>query len=166
MGNRRGGGPGIARTAALCAVLFGLFLMHGAPATAADGCHGRMRVTLPMHATLPMRAALPIRATLPMHAGRTSSTASADAVPARPDAAQPSVARAEPVRDMGTHGELCVGTPAQKQISLPLAPLVAVIALTMSAAWALYRAWSPGGTGRRGPPGGRGLLLRVCIART
>ncbi|MER6924743.1 hypothetical protein ABT314_38445, partial [Streptomyces spiralis] len=36
---------GIARLLAVCAVLFGLFLMHGAPATAAEGCHGAMSDT-------------------------------------------------------------------------------------------------------------------------
>jgi hypothetical protein len=142
MGIRHPRGPGIARVTALCAVLFGLFLMHGAPATAADGCHGQMR------------------ATLPVHDSRASTMASAHAVSAHPDAVE-----AKPAQDMGTHGALCVAIPAQKQITLPLAPLVAVIALAVLAVWALRRAWSPGGTGRRGPPGGRDLLLQVCIAR-
>ncbi|MEV8128679.1 hypothetical protein AB0P07_32300 [Streptomyces sp. NPDC085944] len=46
---------GLARLLALCAVLFGLFLMHGAPATAAEGCHGAMSAPAGMHtATAPM----------------------------------------------------------------------------------------------------------------
>ncbi|MEU1592622.1 hypothetical protein ABZ468_07100 [Streptomyces sp. NPDC005708] len=143
MGSRRTRGPGIARLSALCAVLVGLFLMHGAPTAAADGCHGQMRATLP---------------TYDAHA---SSMASAHAMPAEPDDAQ-----AEPADDMRSHGDLCVAIPAQNQIPLPTAPLVAVVTPTVLAAWILQRAWSPGGTGRRGPPGGRDLLLQVCIART
>ncbi|MEU2686591.1 hypothetical protein ABZ654_22460 [Streptomyces hygroscopicus] len=43
------GRRGIARLVAVCAVLLGLFLMHGAPATAAEGCHGGMpSTTAPM----------------------------------------------------------------------------------------------------------------------
>lgn len=34
------GRRGIARLLTVCAVLFGLFLMHGSPASAAEGCHG------------------------------------------------------------------------------------------------------------------------------
>src|SRR5262249_23504392 len=90
MGGRRPRGPGIARLSALCAVLFGLFLMHGAPTTAADGCHGQMH------------------ATLPMYDAHASSMASAHAMPAEPDDAQ-----ADPADDMRTHGDLCVAVPAQ-----------------------------------------------------
>ncbi|MGV9625726.1 hypothetical protein ACWDTB_03960, partial [Streptomyces sp. NPDC003487] len=42
MGSGHASRRGIARLLAVCAVLFGLFLMHGAPATAAEGCHGAM----------------------------------------------------------------------------------------------------------------------------
>ncbi|UWE12757.1 hypothetical protein [Actinacidiphila bryophytorum] len=41
--------PGVARVLAACAVLCGLFLMHGAPASAATGCHG-MPVVAAQHA--------------------------------------------------------------------------------------------------------------------
>ncbi|MFE9497136.1 hypothetical protein [Streptomyces collinus] len=56
--------------------------------------------------------------------------------------------------------------PAPSDIPVPVAPLVGVAALAALAAWALRWAWDPDGTRRRGPPGGRRLLLQVCIART
>ena len=133
--------PGIARLSALCAVLLGLFLMHGSPAAAVDGCHGQMS------------------SALALHDGHASSTASAESARTHPDMLRAADGMAE-------HGTLCVATPAQQRIPLPLAPLTALFALAALAIWAVHRAWSPGGTGRRGPPGGRGLLLQVCIART
>ena len=36
---------GVSRLLVLCAVLFGLFAMHGAPASAAAGCHDATAVT-------------------------------------------------------------------------------------------------------------------------
>src|SRR5690606_18450570 len=44
------GRRGSARLVAACVLLLGLFLMHGAPATAAEGCHGAMpSVAAAMH---------------------------------------------------------------------------------------------------------------------
>ena len=130
---RRLGG---ARLLSLCAILLGLFLMHGSPAAAVDGCHGR--------------------AASDGHPSAPASTESART--------QPGTLRA--ADDMSGHGTLCVATPAEQRIPLPVAPLTVLFALAALAAWAVHRAWRPGGTGRRGPPGGRGLLLQVCIART
>ncbi|OXY91695.1 hypothetical protein [Streptomyces diastatochromogenes] len=135
---------GSARLLSLCAILLGLFLMHGSPAAAVDGCHGRAGSTHALHDS---------------HDSHASATASAESAPT-----QPGTLRA--TDDMAAHGTLCVATPAEQRIPLPVAPLTALFALAALAAWAVHRAWRPGGTGRRGPPGGRGLLLQVCIART
>lgn len=59
--------PRAARLLAVCALLCGLFLMHGAPASAADGCHAAW----PTAMTTPMTGKL-------MHSS-PSATASADA---------------------------------------------------------------------------------------
>ncbi|MFF4569478.1 hypothetical protein [Streptomyces sp. NPDC001410] len=133
--------PGITRLLTLCAILLGLFLMHGSPATAVDGCHGRTDPAVVMHD------------------GHESAAASAE-----PAGTQPATLRA--ADDMAPHGTLCVATPAEQRIPLPVAPLAALFALAALGTWAVHRAWRPGGTGRRGPPGGRRLLLQVCIART
>lgn len=141
MGGGRTHGPGITRLLTLCAILLGLFLMHGSPAAAVDGCHGRTGTAVVMHD------------------GHESATASAG-----PTRTRPGTLRA--TDDMAPHGTLCVATPAEQRIPLPMAPFTALFALAALAAWAVHRAGRPGGTGRRGPPGGRGLLLQVCIART
>jgi hypothetical protein len=138
-------GPGIARLLALCAVLFGLFLMHGSPATVAGGCHGEVG------------SAPAVR-----HAGHGSSmTAAAEATQVPTGTVE-----IQAMDGMAGHGSLCLATPAQNKIPLPAAPVIALFVFAALAAWALYRAWNPGGTGRRGPPGGRDLLLQVCVART
>ncbi|MFJ9864222.1 hypothetical protein [Streptomyces sp. NPDC101165] len=141
MGDARTRRPGITRLLTLCAILLGLFLMHGSPAATVDGCHGRTG------------------SAVVMHDGHESATASAE-----PAGTRPGILRA--ADDMAAHGKLCVATPAEQRIPLPVVPLTALFALAALATWAVHRAWRPGGTGRRGPPGGRGLLLQVCIART
>ncbi|WP_327321715.1 hypothetical protein OG735_03900 [Streptomyces sp. NBC_01210] len=134
--------PGIALLPAVCAVLLGLFLMHGAPATTTAGCHGAMSAPVPMHKD---------------HAVASMTSAATTAM-AHPGAAQASDASV-------THGALCASTPARDRTPLPMTGLVTVIAL--AAAWSLTgRPAALGRTGRRGPPtGGRSLLLQVCIAR-
>ncbi|WP_333772721.1 DUF6153 family protein [Streptomyces sp. IBSBF 3136] len=136
--------PGITRLWAVCALLFGLFLMHGAPATAAGGCHGAMG----------MAVTADVSHTVPAMSERTT--------PPRPDAARPQAAGP----GASHSGTLCVAVPAPGGIPVPLAPLVGVIALAALAARGLRWAWDPDGTRRRGPPSGRRLLLQVCVART
>ncbi|MEU4037295.1 hypothetical protein [Streptomyces collinus] len=135
--------PGVARLWAVSALLLGLFLMHGAPATAAGGCHGAMGMSVTVDG----------RHSVPAMSERTMSS--------RPDAARPRAASGANPR-----GTLCVAVPAPGDIPVPVTPLVGVAALAALAAWALRWAWDPAGTRRRGPPGGRRLLLQVCIART
>ncbi|WP_438290888.1 hypothetical protein [Streptomyces sp. HUAS TT7] len=142
MDRRQARGPGVSRLLVLCAVLFGLFLMHGAPATAAEGCHGAMSAPTGMHEA---RAAT-----------RTS--------------AEPSVAHSDVQRALGTSvmdRETCVSTPARDGKPLPMGGLAAVFtafAGVFLVCWSAAAGWA----GRRGPPppGGRSLLLQVCIART
>ncbi|MFF4183479.1 hypothetical protein ACFYZ9_09835 [Streptomyces sp. NPDC001691] len=141
--------PGTSRLLVLCAVLFGLFSMHGAPASAAAGCHGETSMTAAMSAPGAMPAAAP------MSAGHVMERA------ARSDV------RAAPVAS-GMSGELCVSTPARERLPLGATGLLAALGLVVLVVWglggrraALLRA------ARRGPPlTGRSLLLQVCVART
>ncbi|MCZ4121729.1 hypothetical protein [Streptomyces sp. H39-S7] len=136
---------GIARLLALCAVLFGLFLMHGSPATAAEGCHGAMSATAPMPEGHDVAATASSLSPAMTHTGRHAQHASG-----------------APQRD----GAMCVSTPARDRTPLPSSGLVAVVVL--AASLLAGQPLIPGRTGRRGPPppGGRSLLLQVCIART
>jgi len=73
---------GLARLLTACAVLVGLFLMHGAPATAAEGCHGAMPAPASAHT---MADAAPARWLRPPPRARHPGVASArDAVASRP----------------------------------------------------------------------------------
>ncbi|MFF2958834.1 hypothetical protein ACFVT1_07940 [Streptomyces sp. NPDC057963] len=139
MDRRRTRTPGTSRLLVLCAVLCGLFLMHGAPASAAEGCHGAMAAT----SHPPMTAA---------------ATAGQTAMPdeygtARADAAAP-----------GRNGESCVSTHARDR----LLPLLMALGLVILAVRVLGRPRTAvRGPDRRGPPSaGRQLLLQVCVART
>jgi hypothetical protein len=137
--------PATARLFAVCAVLFGLFLMHGAPSAAAGGCHGSMPAALPMAPAAAM--------------AQTAHAAGAHTAPVA------SGSHAPRMSVTGMDGRLCVSTPARGSVPLPAAGLMALAVLT---GWALTgRRAAMGGFARRGPPGGgRNLLLRVCVART
>lgn len=143
-GSGQAGRRGIARLLALCAVLFGLFLMHGAPATAAEGCHGAMS------------------ATAPMPEGHDVTAVSSALSPAM---THPGAQHASGASQMD--GAMCVSTPARDRSPLPSSGLVAVVAVLVVSLLA-GRPLILGRTGRRGPPppGGRSLLIQVCIART
>lgn len=139
-----GSGParrrGISRLLAVCA-LFGLFLMHGAPTSAAESCHGGMTALAPMPAEHD-------------HLAMTMAGAHRPGLSFQPD-------------PLGKSGASCVSTRSNALGFLPEPGLLAVLAVAALAAWAT--AWlRPGaGSGRRAPPsGGRDHLLRACIART
>lgn len=140
---------GLARLLALCAVLLGLFLMHGAPATAAEGCHGAMSTTAGMHED-PTAAAM---------ISQGSGAVQSAAVTAHPAAQHTS-------GSAGMAGTTCVSTPARDTTPLTAPGLLAVVAVLA----ALFLAGHTLALGRRrrGPPpsGGRSLLLQMCIART
>lgn len=163
---------GLARPWAVCAVLFGLFLMHGSPTAAAEGCHGGMpamaAAAQPLTASSMAAAAQPMsairRAASAMAALRRAAVSTADA----PDAhrSRPAVRVADA---SGMPGQLCVSTPAHERTRLPAPGLIAVAGAGAFALWgaARVRAAADGAGRRRGPPvGGRDLLLQVCTART
>ncbi|MGW2181336.1 hypothetical protein ACWCXX_25200 [Streptomyces sp. NPDC001732] len=135
--------PGVSRLLVLCAVLCGLFLMHGAPVAAAGGCHDAMT-------TLPERSA-PLSAVPMAMAGHATVQHGDDALRV---AAAPSPAG----------GESCVFTHVRDRV-LPLLLALGLVVLAVRGV-AGHRA-AVRGPARRGPPfGGRDLLLQVCIART
>ncbi|MGD1221406.1 hypothetical protein AB9Q10_23595 [Streptomyces krungchingensis] len=143
MGSGHAGRPGMARLLAVCAVLFGLFLMHGSPASAAEGCHDSMPAPAPMpagHAASPMTTA---HAPGTHHPGPALQAAETAAMP----------------------GALCVATLAHERIPLSAPGLLTVAAVAVL--WAPAWLGAPRGGGLRGPPGsGRDHLLKACIART
>lgn len=141
---------GMARLLAVCALLFGLFAMHGLPASAADGCHRQMAATLTL-ATADGMAPASAEHAVAAHADALSSGAQlhhgAEAKPG---------------------GSLCVSTLGRDRLALTAVALFAVVAL-----WSMTGALMPGRVAaflvrrRRGPPrAGRSLLHHVCVART
>jgi hypothetical protein len=150
-GTGQAGGWGVARLLLLCAVLGGLFLMHGAPATAAEGCH----------------SAVPAAVPVPMPMGE--GTAAADSLVAGAGKAMAHPVSGTAVRAPApsmAHGAMCVSTPARQRFALPAHGLPAGVA--MPAVAVLAGRAVPHARMRRGPPppGGRGLLLLVSVART
>lgn len=147
-----GSWQGFARLLVVCVVLAGLFLMHGAPASAAEGCHSMTSASM--------------LAPMPGTGGHSAATAPSGHRAVAHGVGGQSV-------QAGTastgHGVMCVSTPAREHTLLPphalllLLVVVAMLALWMLAGPAAVR----GRAGRRGPPppGGRGLLLQVGIAR-
>ncbi|MGW1428727.1 hypothetical protein ACWD6K_08905 [Streptomyces sp. NPDC002431] len=130
--------PGAFRLLVLCAALFGLFLMHGAPAGAAAGCHDAGAAI----------AAAPGTATAGGHAAMAEGHGSER------------VAVAAPAAD----GESCVFTQSRDRV-LPLLTALGLLVPVTGVASAARTAVR--GPARRGPPfAGRGLLLQVCVART
>ncbi|MFD5425325.1 hypothetical protein [Streptomyces sp. NPDC127084] len=141
----RNSSPAAARLLAVCALLTGLFLMHGSPA-AAEGCHGDAASAASPAST----------AVAPDHSMSTS------AAPLAGDSTSRAVRADMP---SPAHHAVCVSTPAHGPVLLPA---LAVFALVGTAAmWVLTgRTTGLSAARRRAPPGGRPLLLQVCIART
>ncbi|WP_407917959.1 hypothetical protein [Kitasatospora sp. NE20-6] len=133
----------------VCALLLGLFLMHGAPASAA-GCHGALADRM-AGAPAPAMA----------HTGHPDRT---DGGAAAQTAGDRTGVTARPGSGMAG-GELCVSTPAQGRAALTLSAALVLVALADRAVLQ-----GPAATGllrRRGPPrAGRALLTQVCISRT
>ena len=157
---------GTARLLTVCAVLFGLFLMHGAPSTAAEGCHGGMGMGAAGGSTTAGMAGTPMTGVANAPIAGAHHAAMASSTPPVVDAASGPTMRG--AASSGMPGTLCVSTPAHDRIPLPASGLLAVTGALAVVLWgpAGLRA-AAGGTGRRGPPaGGRGLLLQVCVART
>ncbi len=133
--------PVTARLLAVCAMVFALFLMHGMPTAAAGGCHAAMAARTPMPQSPP-----PVKVS---HAGTQAAGHFADA---------------SHMTAAGLNGTLCVATPAHQR---PSAPVGAAAVVGFAGCEPPGRRFAAGGTRWRGPPGGgRGVLLRVCVART
>lgn len=148
VGSGQAGGRGVARLLLVCAVLAGLFLMHGAPATAAGGCQGG--------ASAPMSLG-----------GAHAMAAGGHRAMARPGSESAARATAQAGDPSMAHGAMCVSTPARERSLLPLNACLSVVAVLVFALLA-GRAVVRGRAELRGPPppGGRGLLLHVSVART
>jgi hypothetical protein len=142
-----------ARLAVLVAVLLGLFLMHGGPASAESGCHGAM----PGMAATHHEPAAP--------AGTAAHDAGHSAMAGASDHAVQAADKATAPTAHSMRGALCVATTPRS--ALPMPPLSAValvlpVAVLLPGVRRIYD-----GTRRRGPPPcGRQLLLQVCVART
>ncbi|MBP0455413.1 hypothetical protein J5Y04_38720 [Kitasatospora sp. RG8] len=154
-GGRRGsgqnGGRAAARLLLLCALLAGLFLMHGSP-TSAGGCHRgpepAAALTAPAAPPAPAPAAAHVAA---QHHGG-------------PDAA-PGLT-APRTHDDGRPAVSCVSTRDRDGAALP-APGPYALAATALPPAALAGPRRRPADGPRAPPAaGRGLLLRKCVART
>ncbi|WP_369365419.1 hypothetical protein AB5L52_20220 [Streptomyces sp. CG4] len=168
----------------LVVVLLGLFLMHGGPAAAGDGCHGAMQDTTATAATTPAKTSPALGSTpaktsptLGSTPAKTSPTlgstpagmpAATAAHPAGHPAGHPEAAGGKAVvraDGAGMRGALCLATTPRSEIP---PPPVAAAAFVLPAALLLpWAGPASDGTRRRGPPaGGRPLLLQVCVART
>jgi hypothetical protein len=145
-GRRQVGGRGTARRLLACAVLAGLFLMHGSPFGAAEGCHGA--------------AAAPAGMSVPAAAMALNG-------PVAAAHQHPGSARTGALPAM--RGQLCVSTPARPRLALPAGgPLLTVAVLPAAVLLASGLLLGGPRARRRGPPppGGRPLLLQMCVART
>ncbi|SEN46054.1 hypothetical protein [Actinacidiphila rubida] len=133
-----GGSAHRAGRLALWALLLGLFLMHGSPSAAAEGCHGAAYSPRPAAAM-----AMPAHAAPGPHAAVRPVSPAASAGPAH-------------------SGGTCTATPARGRTAPAAAGTAAGPPVPAPAA-----APGPApGPERRGPPGGgRELLLRVSVAR-
>ncbi|WP_285733723.1 hypothetical protein [Kitasatospora phosalacinea] len=128
-----------ARWTVLCALLLGLFLMHGSPASA-TGCH----------------PAQTPRTAHPAHPARTAH-------PARPGHAADHPAVSTPLPH-GSSASACVSTPARDRLPLP-APGPALPPAPPHPQLAGPPGTGAERGGRAPPDGGRDLLLLVCVAR-
>ncbi len=140
-----------ARLIAMCAVLAGLFAMHGLPA---QGCPGGVEASAPSmaHPVTVVTAA----DGLEMAAGMAVSAS-------RPLA----YAVAEAGADAGEAGVLCVSTPPSPGWAGLLALLLGVGVLGLASVLGLAdRATRPRGQRRRAPPlAGSALLMNLCVSR-
>ncbi|MFJ3787982.1 hypothetical protein [Kitasatospora sp. NPDC090091] len=150
----RGGGRTTARLLAVCALLAGLFLMHGSP-TSAGGCHepaspaAASRLQVPPHHTAADR-------------GDPLDTQHAAAAPTAPGP------RLDGPRTAGGEQQAasCVSARDRDTAELPppTAQALAPAAALFAALGLPYRRRTDGP--RAPPAAGRRLLLRVCVART
>ncbi|WP_329496700.1 hypothetical protein [Kitasatospora herbaricolor] len=141
----------------LCAVLAGLFLMHGSPAAAGD-CHRALgAMPGPPAAAASSGAAHQAAHRHPDTAGRAGVTAGRAGEVSAPAPSAP-----------GPHARdtLCLATKTRDGAALPApGPATGAPAVVLPAVPAAGFARSAGSP-RAGPGGGRHILLQVCVART
>ncbi|MEU5388842.1 hypothetical protein [Kitasatospora cineracea] len=140
-----------ARWAVQCALLLGLFLMHGSPASA-TGCHPAS--ASPSVSASPSPSASP-SASPPAPAPHAATGHT------RPREDRPS---ANPTMGHGSSAAACVSTQARDRVPVPapgaaLPPHPPLLPLTGPGPAGVERG------GRAPPDGGRELLIRVCVAR-
>lgn len=140
----------VSRWLTVCALMLGLFAMHGLPAAAGTGCHGDPTVTM----TDPAPVAQPMAPV---------------AAPMTPRQRQAGAVASSPASPHSTGGS-CVSTPPRIPSGLTgpsllgMAGLLAALLVTAGAQaggprWRARR--------RRGPPvAGIVLLTQVCVSRT
>lgn len=141
-----------ARWLAVAALLLGLFLMHGSPASAATGCHGVM--SGPSSAPMTQAESMAAPTAVSGHASHQLRWSQAGST---------GMAHAS-----GMGGELCLSNPARGGLQLH-PPSVLQTALLIAAAVLLPASRLVGlaAPGLRAPPRrGRQLLHQACIART
>ncbi len=149
------------RWAVLCALLLGLFLMHGSPASA-TGCHPAQPPRMVGMVNTAATAGMTSAAEMARAAG-TAGTARTTAHAAhRPGARHPAVSTSLP---HGSSASACVSTPARDRLSLP-APGSALAAAPPRLPSAGPPCSGAERGGRAPPGGGRELLLLVCVARS
>ncbi|WP_395295063.1 hypothetical protein ACF9IK_17120 [Kitasatospora hibisci] len=146
----RGGGRTTARLLAVCALLAGLFLMHGSP-TSAGGCH---EPASPAPASTLQGA--------PHHTADRGGPPHAAAPPttrgARPDGPRTADGEQRAVSCVSARDRDAAG------LAPPAARALAPAAALFAAPGVPYRRRTDGP--RAPPAAGRRLLLRVCVART
>ncbi|MFN2479336.1 MAG: DUF6153 family protein [Pseudonocardiaceae bacterium] len=139
----------LARVVAVCAVLAGLFLMHG---LATQECHGGAGASASSMSTMPAATGgvvKPVEAmvhgSLNGSARHSTSTDGADAAP---------------------RGGLCVSTPPTLGLAGLLALLLAVGGLVLPSAVPRPNRATPSTNHGRGPPlAGSALLMNLCVCR-
>jgi hypothetical protein len=142
-----------ARLVAVCAVLSGLFFMHGLPA---QGCAGGVGMATPSMAH---------PATVATAAGGPGMAASARAASVRHPLAPSAVAVGA---DAGEPGALCVSTPPPPGWAGLLALLLAVSVVGLESVLdSADGATRPSNLRLRAPPlAGFALLMTLCVSRT
>lgn len=176
----RPGRGGAARLAVVVALLCGLFLMHGAPASAAGGCHGDASTAMSA-AGFPHASAR--HAPEPHAPEPSAATRPAPRPPSHPaahahhfayahhfthESSHPTAYRASYGSGGSGGGGHCLARIARDGWPGPAADAAHGVAAVPGAVLAppTVRAAHPD-AGLRGPPGGgRELLLRVSVART
>jgi hypothetical protein len=179
----------VVRPAVLVALLLGLFLMHGGPAAAANGCHGGMPDADVGSAVLRPAPAAPAghpvdhsgmaehpahhsgradqsgTATRPAHETRTAGGAHASLPDGMRPGAAPVAVKVPVHAGEGARGALCQATTSRSEMPVPpVGAGVLVVPVVLLVPWGRSGA---DGARRRGPPGsGRELLLQVCVTRT